>query len=137
MFQIILRKKNSGKKILFFIFSGGRTQHPLPILRPCTLHALGLNLPRQLVVGYYWIAFFNQVRKNFKSETLNENFVELKIIGKLFLNIFPNIGDLLGQQNFWPLFKGVGVCRVLSRTVPGVEVTSPPPLHPIPNPCFR
>ena len=41
---------------------GGFT--PPPGLRPWTPHAFGLNPPTQLVIGYHWFAFLNQIRKN-------------------------------------------------------------------------
>ena len=41
--------------------------------------AFGLNPARQLVIGYHWLAFLNQIFKNLQvPETLNKNFVEQK-----------------------------------------------------------
>ena len=41
-----------------FLWEGFRPQAP---------DAFGLNPPSQLVLGYHWLAFVNQVHKTFKS----------------------------------------------------------------------
>ena len=46
-------------------FLGGFAFHtPHRGLRPQALKAFGLNPHSQLVIGYHWLAFLHQVRKN-------------------------------------------------------------------------
>ena len=62
-------KKNASNlsKILKNVLEG-----PAPLNRtvhrglcPHTLGAFGLNLPSQVVIGYHWLEFLNQIRRNF------------------------------------------------------------------------
>ena len=41
-------------------------------LRPQAPDAFGLNTPNQLVIGYHWLAFLNQARKNPQFTTIIE-----------------------------------------------------------------
>ena len=53
---------------------GGLAVHiPHRALRPQAQDAFGLNLPSQLVTGYHWLAFLNQVRKNLSSPQFTTN----------------------------------------------------------------
>ena len=50
-------------------FRGGlRPHHPQPRHRPPAPDGFGLNPPSQLVIGYHWLAFLNQIRKNPRSQ---------------------------------------------------------------------
>ena len=60
------------------------------------------NPSEQLVIGYHWFAFLNQVPKNLKFKFCTKKF---KKIGKLFLHTFQNIVHLFGPKteffHFW------------------------------------
>ena len=71
--------------------------------RPRMLLDWIVNTPSQLVIGYHWLAFLNQVRKSLLSTRfLNENFVkrEKKNLKIYFLYMFQNITHYLWQKNY-------------------------------------
>ena len=47
-------------------------------LHPQTPNPFGWNHPSQLVIGYHWLVFLNQVCKNMRPRNLNENIVKQK-----------------------------------------------------------
>ena len=51
---------------------GASAPYPRPGFHSQAPTDFGLNPPGQLVIGYHWLAFLNQV----KSETYNRNFVK-------------------------------------------------------------
>ena len=44
------------------MLGGLRPPHTPPGARPQAPDAFGLNLPGQLVIGYHWLAFLNQLQ---------------------------------------------------------------------------